>query len=106
LEPKFSTCEAVVSETAHLLPKNRATLSRFRRVLEKGIVTLEPLGPLELPAIFDLMEKYADVPMSFADACLVRMIERTPGSTLFTTDTDFKLYRQHRRRLIPLIAPF
>ncbi len=44
--------------------------------------------------------------MSFADACLVCMIEQNPGSALFTLDRDFRVYRQQRRRVIPLIAPF
>ena len=60
----------------------------------------------QMPHILDLMETYRNVPMSFADACLVCMIENNSGSTLFTLDRDFTVYRQQRRRLIPLIAPF
>ncbi len=44
------------------------------------------------------MEKYADVPMSFADACLVRMTEVSSDPTLLTTDTDFRIYRRHGRK--------
>lgn len=52
------------------------------------------------------METYKNVPMSFADACLVCMVEQSPDSEVFTLDRDFTIYRQQRRRLIPLIAPF
>jgi predicted nucleic acid-binding protein len=52
------------------------------------------------------METYRNVPMSFADACLVCMVEDEPGAAVFTLDRDFTIYRQHRRRVIPLIAPF
>jgi predicted nucleic acid-binding protein len=52
------------------------------------------------------MEIYRNVPMSFADACLVCLVENHPGSTLFTLDRDFTIYRQFKRRLITLIAPF
>ncbi len=52
------------------------------------------------------MDRYESVPMSFADACLVRMAELNPGFAIFTLDRDFTIYRQHKRRIIPLIAPF
>ena len=56
-------------------------------------------------AITRLMERYRNVPMSLADACLVRLVERTVGGTLFTLDSNFRIYRQKGRRLIPLLAP-
>ena len=56
--------------------------------------------------VFGLMETYRNVPMSFADACLVCMVEQNPGASIFTLDRDFAIYRQQRRRMIPLIAPF
>ena len=43
--------------------------------------------------------------MSLTDACLVKLVEHTPNATLFTLDTDFSIYRQKGRRLIPLLAP-
>ncbi|HNG34544.1 MAG TPA: pilus assembly protein, partial [Blastocatellia bacterium] len=56
-------------------------------------------------AVSKLLEKYADVPMSFADACLVRMSELYPDSAVFTLDSDFKIYRRNGRQAIPLIFP-
>jgi len=52
-----------------------------------------------------LLKKYADVPISFADACLVRMAELHPDSAVFTLDSDFKIYRRNGRQAIPLIFP-
>jgi predicted nucleic acid-binding protein len=106
LEPFFSTCDAVLSETCYLLGENSAALSKLRLMVENEIVSSEFISSPELPAVFDLMERYADIPMSFADACLVRMVEQNPGSTVFTTDRHFNVYRQHRRRLIPLMPRF
>lgn len=37
------------------------------------------------------MDRYASVPMSFADACLVRMSALLPNATIFTTDSDFRI---------------
>jgi predicted nucleic acid-binding protein len=51
------------------------------------------------------MEKYADVPMSLADACLVRMTEALADPVLLTTDTDFRVYRRHSRQTVPCVLP-
>ena len=52
-----------------------------------------------------LMQKYANVPASLADASLVRMTE-TPGDPiLLTTDGDFHVYRRHGRQVVPCITP-
>ena len=51
------------------------------------------------------MRKYADVPMSLADACLVRMTEILPDPVLLTTDTDFRIYRRLSRKTIPCVLP-
>jgi len=51
------------------------------------------------------MDKYADVPISFADACLVRMTETLNDPVLLTTDADFQIYRRHGRQSIPCIFP-
>lgn len=64
--------------------------------------SLEP----ELGRINELMEKYSDLPMSLADACLVRMSELHEDAAVFTVDQDFLIYRKHGRKKIPLISPF
>ena len=55
--------------------------------------------------VLSLMEKYADVPMSFADACLVRMTETLSDPMLLTTDADFHIYRRHSRQTVPCVTP-
>jgi predicted nucleic acid-binding protein len=51
------------------------------------------------------MQAYRGVPMSLADACLVCMVEEGASRKLFTLDSDFTVYRQHRHQPIPLIIP-
>jgi len=41
-----------------------------------------------MESVLRLLQKYADVPMSLADACLVHMTETF-------SDSDFRVYRQH-----------
>jgi hypothetical protein len=45
------------------------------------------------------------VPMSLADACLVRMAEMSSAYSVLTLDSDFAIYRKNRDRLIPTITP-
>lgn len=51
-----------------------------------------------------LSKKFRDVPMSLADACLVRMTE-TERSVALTLDSDFRIYRRNRNQLVPTILP-
>jgi hypothetical protein len=44
--------------------------------------------------------------MSLADACLVRMAERSARAFVLTLDSDFHIYRRHGRQVVPLLAPF
>jgi predicted nucleic acid-binding protein len=59
----------------------------------------------ELAAVMSLLTRYQSVPVSLADAELVRMAELYPNSTIFTLDTDFQIYSKNRDRPIPLISP-
>ena len=56
-------------------------------------------------AVARLMGKYADVPMSLADSCLVRMAELTTDSAVLTLDHDFRLYRKSGRHVVPVFMP-
>ena len=59
----------------------------------------------EMKAVRDLMTRYIQIPMSLADACLVRMSEQYPTSVVITLDRHFRIYRRHGRQAIPLIKP-
>ncbi len=104
-QPIF-TCDAVLTETFFLISRNQTSGRHLRNLLRNSKIISSFVSNEFLPRILDLMETYRNVPMSFADACLVCMVENNPGSVLFTLDRDFTVYRQQRRRLIPLIAPF
>ena len=51
------------------------------------------------------MPSNASVPVSFADACLVRMSELWPEAPVFTLDSDFRIYRRYKCQSLPLISP-
>jgi predicted nucleic acid-binding protein len=52
------------------------------------------------------MRRYGDMPMSLADACLVRLSETHSDCRVFTIDSDFVRYRRHGRQMIPLLTPW
>ena len=101
--PPWRTCEAVLSETFHLLgPAGESALSELLR--RQAVVPSFDLAD-ELEPVLALMRKYASVPMSLADACLVRMTETASAPLLLSTDTDFRVYRRHSRQLVPCKLP-
>jgi predicted nucleic acid-binding protein len=105
IEPPLTTCEAVVSEACFLLQHIHRGPDAVLALVERGVVTLDFSLQAELPAVRKLMEKYQSVPMSLADACLVRMSELSSKTKVLTLDSDFKIYRRNKRQVIPTLFP-
>jgi predicted nucleic acid-binding protein len=105
VDPPLVTCEAVVSEACFLVRKFKGGPDAVLGLIARGVVEISfRLGP-EIDAIGKLMVRYASVPMSLADACLVRMTEIDARSTVLTLDGDFKIYRRNGRQTVPVISP-
>jgi uncharacterized protein len=100
------TCEAVLSEAVFSLQSEGVSLDPVIHFLESGIIRLDFVLEENLADIVNLLQKYADQPMSLADACLVRMAELHANCQIITTDKDFLVYRRKGRQVIPLLAPF
>ena len=105
VEPPLFTCEAVVSEACFLLGKLRGGRDAVLRLVSNDVVKIDFQIRVEIEPVRGLMRKFANVPMSVADACLVRMTELEPQSVIMTLDSDFRVYRRNRRQLIPTIMP-
>jgi predicted nucleic acid-binding protein len=105
LEPPFLTCEAVVSESLFLLSSASQGVPTLLNMMQEDLIRLAFNLDEHLAAVTRLITKYHDVPMSLADASLVRMSELHDRASIFTLDTDFKRYRRHGRQAIPLIYP-
>ncbi|MGH6611001.1 MAG: type II toxin-antitoxin system VapC family toxin [Burkholderiaceae bacterium] len=103
LPPPWRTCDAVLSEAFHLL--GRLGAPALSALLRRRALVSEFSSRTELEPVLRVMRKYANVPMSFADACLVRMTEMLSEPVLLTTDSDFAVYRRHGRQVIPTIVP-
>ena len=58
----------------------------------------------EWTRVRELMEQYQDTPMDFADASLVALAERKGIKTVFTNDSDFRVYKIHGKDSFDIIS--
>ena len=94
-----------MAEVCHLAAKDGVARGKVLEFVEQGGLTPVFLGG-ELPVLRELLNRYADTPMNFADACVVRLAEIYQGSMVCTTDGDFRFFRKNGREPISLLAPF
>lgn len=106
LKGPLITCEAIITEASFLL-KKRTTQEPaiLLEMVHNGVIEVAFHLNDEAKNIKQLMIKYTNVPMSFADACLVRMAEQYLNSTILTLDSDFRVYRKNGNQIIPVIMP-
>ena len=105
IAPPLLTCESVLSEAWFLLSQKGSGNNAVMKLLQREIIVISFRLEDHLQSIAKSLKKYCSVPMSLADACLVRMSELYPKSCVFTLDSDFNLYRRNSRQVIPTIMP-
>jgi predicted nucleic acid-binding protein len=96
------TCEAVLAEAAFHLQNTAVVLA----MVQDGLVALSFAAEDHLPQLAALAKRYADRHPDLADLCLIRMSELYPRHSVITIDRgDFRVYRRHKREVIPLVCP-
>ncbi|CAN5233382.1 PIN domain-containing protein [soil metagenome] len=105
LESPSWTCEPVLSEAQFIIRRLGGDPRAVLKMVQKGVLRIAFTVEGEVERLLELQRSYADVPMSLADACLVRMTELHDNVRVITTDSDFRLYRRNRRQVIPLLTP-
>ena len=105
LPPPLIICEPVFTEAVFLLREHDLSLEPLWELVRRGVLKFDFELKQDFETVAMLMSRYANLPMDLADACLVRMTETRRDVRVFTLDSDFKIYRRHRRQLIPLIFP-
>jgi len=103
--PPLITCEPVLTQACYLARRTDGGIPAVLELFQRGVACLafdlhENFSPVSY-----LIQRYASVPMSLADACLVRMSELVSDSVVFTLDSDFHIYRRHKRQKIHLLIP-
>lgn len=99
------TCEAVITEACFLLQRIQAGREKVLELVKQGYIEIPFCLSNEIEAIETLMQRYQSVPMSLADACLVRMSEIHTETLVLTLDSDFRIYRKNRNQEIFVVMP-
>lgn len=105
LDAPVYTCEAVLAEAHHLLSRVHDGTRRLNALVDSGRFDVAFKYIDQARRVHELMSRYANVPMSFADACLVTISEGFRDPRVLTIDDDFIIYRRKRNRRLELIIP-
>lgn len=105
ISPPIATCDAVLSEACFLVRNIPGGADAVLTLVERGLVSVPFHVEPEAASLRKLMKRYSTVPMSLADACLVRMTELDPRAVVLTIDSDFTIYRRNGRQVIATRRP-
>lgn len=105
IKPPIFTCEAVLAEACFLLQRTHGGSAAVLEFVRRGVLLPQFSLTEHAASITKLMNKYTDVPMALADACLVRMSELHDDCKVASFDSDFLIYRRNGRNTIPLTMP-
>ncbi|HEY1758029.1 MAG TPA: PIN domain-containing protein [Bryobacteraceae bacterium] len=105
LRPPLLTCKPVLTEAAFLLKREGRDTDALFALLERGVIRIALKVQEEHADLRTLMRRYRNRPMSWADACLVRLSEIHANAEVFTLDSDFRIYRRHGNKVIPVRMP-
>ena len=99
------TSQAVLTELFHLMGDAPTQMEAAWKFIRSGALVQATIDDHELPHLHELMRRYSDRPMDFADATLAYLARRESISTIFTVDhADFETYRiegKRRFRILP-----
>lgn len=105
IQAPMITCEAVLAEATYLTRQSPgARIALLEMLADKFLIIGMSLGD-QHSAILTMVRRYVNVPMSLADACVVRLAELHPQSTVLTLDSDFVTYRKNGRQVIDVLMP-
>jgi uncharacterized protein len=101
----YVTCEAVLTESFHLLRHLPAAGLAILKSVEMGILDVPFTLKESATEVARILDKYCNLPASLADACLVQMADESDTGDILTLDSDFKRYRWRRNRSFNLLIP-
>lgn len=90
--PLVSTI-ASITEALYMLDFSRDAQLDFLEWISRGAIEIHDICVQDFCRIKELTKKYADLPMDFADSCLVYLAEKYNLDTIATIDRDFTIYR-------------
>lgn len=100
----LGTTNAVLTELFHLVGHDERQMSAAWKLVRSDAFVLLSITNDDLPKLDELMHRYKDRPMDFADATLVLLAERLALTTVFTIDNDdFETYRVNGKKRLTVL---
>ena len=103
IQPPLITCEAVLAEATYLTRNQPGARASLIEMVGEGFLEIGMHVADHHAVLLAMVNRYNNVPMSLADACLVRLAELFPQSPVLTLDDDFSVYRKNGRAVIDVI---
>jgi uncharacterized protein len=105
IRPPMITCEAVLAEATYLTSQITGAREALIEMVGENFLQIGLQVQDQHAALLAMVKRYVNVPMSLADACIVRLAEMHTKSQVFTLDSDFNIYRKNGRQVIAQISP-
>lgn len=105
IQPPMLTCESVLAEATYLTRQMPGARTALIEMLSEGFLSIGMAVADHCGALLAMICRYGDVPMSLADACMVRLAEIYPQSPVLTLDRDFLMYCKNGRQVIAVLSP-
>lgn len=102
--PLYS-CWPVITEAMYFLQKYtgwRGQQAVWRLIVARELIVLD-VDEKAAARMYELMEKYRNLPMDLADATLVALAEKMDCRTVFTLDSDFRIYKFKNRATFKIV---
>jgi predicted nucleic acid-binding protein len=98
------TCWPVITEAIYLLGDSAGAIQKLLAKISSGDLIVLPITRDDVPAIAEVIAKFFDQNVDFADACLVHLAEREQMTTVFSIDRrHFSVYRTASGKVFTLL---
>lgn len=99
------TCEAVIAESCYLLRRLNGAAEAVVANVAAGIIQIPFSLAQSAGQVRDILRKYRDGDIDFADACLIHLASELGSPDILTLDKDFEHYRWGRNNPFHLLIP-
>ena len=106
IKPPLLTTWAVITEILWLIRNNKKAIESLFKMIEGGLVQIDPLSDDAISWLSQFMLKYYDMGVQIADASLCYLAETYDLTVVFTLDRkDFSIYKVKNGTTLKII-PF
>ncbi len=103
---RFITCEAVLTETLFITKNAFPVVNAISSMIKQNLIEIKSALISDEEQVFELLNKYRDQKTSLADVSLLALYNETKDASIFTTDSDFLVYRDSKGKPLNLISPY